>query len=163
MLMTLNLQQRTVMGICASLSVLFCLTFLYAGWQWHSDWVLAHQNLAASSIAKTDETANLITAIPSAHLFGKAFGEGDMPISSLQLSVTGILKVEGSDSSASKASISVEGQPSKIFQMGDKLPDGVKIYDIMDEAVVLENNGHLEKLPLARAPLQFKAREEMFP
>jgi len=94
-------------------------------------------------------------------LFGNTYSKnGDVPISDLELRVTGIVKVENETvGSASKAYISISGQPSKIFQVGDSLPYGVKVHDISFDAVILENGGHLEKLPLPRETLEFKPRE----
>ena len=60
----------------------------------------------------------------------------------------------------SKAYISIDGQPSKIYQVGESLPSGVKVYDITPNEVVLENDGNLEKLPLPREQLKFKPKLE---
>jgi hypothetical protein len=60
--------------------------------------------------------------------------------------------------SISKAYISISGQPGKIYQIGDNLPYGVKVYDITPDTVILENDGHLEKLPLPREKLLFKRK-----
>lgn len=152
---------RTVLriGILAALVVL--ITFIYSAWQWRNDWILAHQTVAKETVmVKTDSTSDLIAAITGDHIFGKSPSKlGDMPISNLQLHVTGIVKVDSNQSnSVSKAYISIAGQPSKIYQVGDTLPYGVKVNDITPDAVVLENDGHLEKLPLPRAQLKFKAK-----
>ena len=122
-------------------------------WQWHSDWVISHQEAITFS-STINKDADLISTLPDAHLFGRSLS--GVPITNLQLRVTGIVKGK-----VSKATISVAGETSKIFQVGDQLPDGVKIYEIMPNAVILENEGQLERLPLPREPLQFKTREEM--
>ena len=80
-----------------------------------------------------------------------------MPVTNLQMRVTGIVKMSG-QSNSSKAYISVEGQPGKIYQEGDDLPNGVRIYTISDDAVILDIDGRFEKLPLPREKLQFKSR-----
>lgn len=161
MLTIINLTPRRLMGACLILVGLTGLTLLIALWQWHSDWKLSHSKVAAPIITDASETANLIAALPSAHLFGKSFADGgDMPISNLQLKVTGIMKANDENGNdVSKATISMGGEPSKIYQKGDTLPYGVKVYDITNDAVVLENDGHLEKLLLPRQPLQFKPRD----
>lgn len=150
--------QRGVIAICASFAALICLTLVYAFWQWHSDWVLVHQTTTIPSVTRSDEAADMIASIPSEHIFGKAFSKGgEVPITNLQLRVTGIVKVDAEDGiEFSKAYISISGQPSKIYQIGDSLPYGVKVYSISADAVILENDGHLEKLPLPREKLQFK-------
>lgn len=154
----INLTQRTMMGICIGLAALFGFTLLFTLWTWYEDWQLAHQMKArAMAIASNDETTNMIIAIPEAHLFGQT--DGDMPITSLQLRVTGIVKTgDEQDGSASKAYISISGQPSKIYKLGDDLPYGVKVYEITPDSVILENDGKLEKLPLPRERLEFKPR-----
>lgn len=156
-----QLTQKYVLGICAALGLLVGVTFLYSITQWHDDWVIAHQEIhAIPTVAASNETANMIAAIPDAHLFGKSFSNGgEVPITSLQLRVTGIVKVEGEGGSAnSKAYISIAGAPSKIYQIGDSLPYGVKVYDITANEVILENDSRLEKLPLPREKLEFKPR-----
>lgn len=149
--------QKAAPGIAISLAILVCLTLLYTAWQWYADWLFAHQAIElAPPPAVTDTTATM-NIIPEAHLFGQTLS-GDMPITSLQLRVTGIIKVEAEQNSAlSKAMISIAGQPSKIYRVGDILPLGVKIYGITQDAVVLENDGRLEKLPLPRPPLHFRS------
>lgn len=155
----LTLQQRTV-GLCAGLAVLVGITFLYATKQWYSDWVLAHQQPPAAVGLATDETATLIAGLPDSHLFGQDLTDtGNMPISSLQLKVTGIVKVENEQGrNVSKVYISSGGGATKIYQVGDIMPSGVKVYDISADAVILENDGKLEKLPLPREPLEFKPK-----
>lgn len=162
MIPTFTLQQRYVVGLCAGLSVLLFASLIYACWQWQKDWALAHATITETASIKTDETETLIAALPNEHLFGKAFStEGNVPITSLQLRVAGIVKINSPDSAAtSKAYISIAGQPSKIYQTGDNLPYGVKVHDIQPDAVILENDGHLEKLPLPREKLEFKPRNK---
>lgn len=144
------------------LAIITAALYLYASSQWHADWLLTHEPSHATTITQQDQTASLIAAIPDRHLFGKAFsGNGDdAPISSLQFKVTGIVKVANGDKlDISKAYISVDDKPAKIYEVGDSLPYGVTVYDIASDAVILENNGHLEKLPLPRSQLEFKPLE----
>ncbi len=150
-----------MIALCMSIVVLVSFTFFYSAWQWRSDWILAHQTTSAvPTIAKTDDTAETIAAIPDDHLFGKLLSKtGEVPITNLQLRVTGIVKVDAEQSGLfSKAYISISGQPSKIYQAGDSLPYGVKVYDITPDTVILENDGRLEKLPLPRERLKFKPK-----
>lgn len=157
-LTNIHFSQRTMIGICISMAVLVVGTFFYATWQWGSDWLITHQKIQSPPIiSKTDEMANMIASIPDKHLFGQAVAKTDMPITNLQLRVTGIVKVESEQyGTFSKAYISISGQPSKIYQIGDSLPYGVKVYDITADTVILENDGQFEKLPLPREPLKFK-------
>lgn len=154
--MLLNLTQKNITILCSTLAGCIVVTLAYTLWQWHYDWLLTHQPASTlDSIVKINDTTELIAAIPSEHLFGKSFASA-MPITNLQFRVTGIVKA---DNEASKAYISIAGQPSKIYQLGDDLPEGVKIYAITANAIILENDGHLEKLPLPREQLQFRPRE----
>lgn len=161
MMININLKQQTILAICVSLGILMLLTMGFAAWQWHEDWVIAHKTTNLKDLQPSkDETNAIIAAIPEAHIFGQALSKvGQVPITNLQLRVTGIVKMETERvGTPSKAYISISGQPSKIFQVGDSLPYGVKVYDIISNAIILENKGHLEKLPLPRESLEFKSR-----
>lgn len=160
-MININITQRVVLSTWIVLAIITALLFVYASSQWHADWVLAHETAKAAPIPSQDQTSSLIASIPKKHLFGQAFsGLGDAPISSLQFKVTGIVKVaNGKEGDLSKAYISIDSGPAKIFEVGDSLPYGVKVYDIAPDAVILENNGHLEKLPLPRQALEFKPFE----
>lgn len=156
-MININLNRHTVLAICASLMLLVGITLSYALWQWHRDWLLAHQEtITVSPLATIDETAEMIAAIPSYHLFGQSFSNGTVPITNLQLRVTGIVKSFHEANGGSKAYISISGQPGKIFQVGDNLPYGVKVYEITPDTVILQNDGRLEKLPLPREKIKFK-------
>ncbi|MFZ2315214.1 MAG: type II secretion system protein N [Gammaproteobacteria bacterium] len=151
------LPQRVLLSILLGLSLLVAITFIYVCWQWYDDVKLASTSSTQVALPTSDTTAALIASVPESHLFGK--GVSGLPITSLQLLVTGIVKIDDEHGSHSKAYISISGQPSKIYQTGDELPGGVRLYDISNDTVILENDGELEKLPLPRQPLQFKARE----
>lgn len=151
------LPQRVLLGILLGLSLLVAMTFIYVSWQWYDDIKLANSSSAKITLPASDTTNTLIASVPESHLFGK--GVSGLPITSLQMLVTGIVKIDDEHGSHSKAYISISGQPSKIYQTGDELPGGVRLYDISNDTVILENDGELEKLPLPRQPLQFKARE----
>lgn len=151
----LNFTQKNMILLCAILTLLVGSTLFYSLWQWHTDWLFTHQPVPVTTqAAKTNETSLLIAAIPKEHLFGKSVAN-DVPITNLQFRVTGIVK---SDNESSKAYISIANQPSKIVRTGDSLPYGVKVYAITKDAIILENEGRLEKLPLPREPLEFKPR-----
>lgn len=153
--LNIHLTHRTMMGICIGLAILVCITFTYGAWQWRNDWILVHENSAKLPVIAKNDTNELIASIPDNHIFGKAMSQ--MPVTNLQMHVTGIVKMSG-HSGTSKAYISVEGQPGKIYQEGDDLPNGVSINSISDDAVILDIEGRLEKLPLPREKLQFKSR-----
>jgi general secretion pathway protein C len=155
----MQLNQRYMLGACAALGVTVAATFIYVMSAWYLDWKLAHQTAAPVISSDTDANARLIASIPNLHLFGLS-ATRDMPVTNLQLRVTGIAReANAQNENVSKAYISTSGQPSKIYQVGDSLPDGVKIYEITPDTVILENAGQLEKLPLPREKLKFKPRD----
>jgi type II secretory pathway component PulC len=152
------LTQQRMLALCALLATLVFFTLFYTSWQWHTDWTLTHQSTNILPVTMiTDNTAAMIAAIPDAHLFGRSIAKnGEVPVTNLQFTITGIVKVNNeAGHTVSKAYISTSGQPSNIYQIGDTLPYGVKVYDITPDTVILENNGQLEKLPLARERLHF--------
>lgn len=155
----LQMNQRYLMGGVTALAVLVAASYLYVFSAWYLDWQLAHHTPAPTVKLDIDANARLIAAIPEQHLFGIS-ATGDMPVTNLQLRVTGIAReIDANNENISKAYISIAGSPSKIFQVGDILPDGVKIYEITSDTVILENAGQLEKLPLPREKLEFKPRD----
>lgn len=157
-----HFSHRIVMGICIAMASLVGITFSYSIWQWHNDWVLTHQQKTAALpiIPSPSEASDIIAAIPGDHIFGKSIAKlGQMPISNLQMRVTGIVKVSEQSGLISKAYISISGEASKIYKVGDSLPYGVKVYDITPDAVILENDGKFEKLPLPREKLKFKHKK----
>lgn len=157
----LSHSRKAALSLCLAVAGLTGITLIYSLVQWRSDWLLSREQvISAPAIVKASSSTGQTAAVPGDHLFGKSLTKlGEMPISNLQLQVTGIVKVSNSRAGVvSKAFISIAGQPSKIFRVGDSLPYGVKIYEITADAIVLENNGHFEKLPLPRERLQFKQR-----
>jgi hypothetical protein len=159
MVLNINLPQQAINAIYGGLVLIIGITLIACLTQWHDDWNIAHQT-APSTEQLQNKTVNLIAAIPGNHLFGKPAG-GKIPISSLELRVTGIVKVEDEQGNeVSKAYISQSGQPAKIYQVGDSITNGVKIHSITTDTIILDNGGELEKLPLPRQPLVFKPRDD---
>lgn len=160
--MKINLQNKyTPLLISALLLVVMVTTITAIGLRWRADWQLSHQiNHQPPPIANTNITATLIASLPEQHLFGQSIANGILPITNLQLKLVGIVDVND-EPKDSKAYISIAGQPDKIFQVGDRLPYGVIVYDITPDSVILQNDGHLEKLTLERQQLVFKKIEEV--
>src|SRR3990167_1369044 len=151
------LKEQAHRGLYALFAGLIGLTFLYAALTWKSDFVLAHGESALKATTPPIALQEVKTpSLPEQHVFGQSFSKNEVPISNLQLIITGIVKGEGE---TSKVYLSLAGQPSKIYQEGDHLPYGVKIYAITADTIILENNGQLEKVPLRREHLVFKPRE----
>lgn len=153
-------QAQLLMGANAVIVMLAIITLIFNIQQWRADWQLTHTSIAPQTMTMLNQNAALIAEVPTLHVFGKPLQTAsDVPVSSLELRITGIAKnTRPSEQNTSKAYISISNQPSKIFHVGDTISFGVKLYDIIDDAVVVENNGRLEKLPLVRNKLDFKPR-----
>ncbi len=122
-----------------------------------------YSDLFASSLASrsksdsviVDNTMRFIALLPEEHLFGKiGVNDGALPITSLQLSLIGVVKSD--PDTKSRVIISEAGQPGKVYAIGDSLSSGIIVNSISDDGVLLENDGHLEKLPLHRQGLTFQ-------
>lgn len=154
-------QQHRLILLGASL-VITCAFLGYTLITWYDDWQLSHAPLPTYHLPKQTDKAALIEMLPEQHLFGQGLTPmGEMPISNLQLRVMGISKGMNENSATSQALIAIADGASKVYKIGDSLPDGVKIYAIAADAVVLENDGRLEKLPLPRETLVFKPRQTL--
>jgi type II secretory pathway component PulC len=125
---------------------------------WYADYDLAQRmpTVSVSTLDVADQAATLIAQIPQRHLFGDAarVSQTTIPITSLQLRLIGVIKADAKN--ASRVIISEAGQTGKVYQVGDQLVGGVKVSGIVEDGVILDNGGHLEKLPLQRAPLVFQ-------
>jgi type II secretory pathway component PulC len=101
--------------------------------------------------------AQLLKQIPSWHLFGQApitpVNEQDVPLSSLNLTLNGIFYQK--DHKKSQAIITDANGNSKLYKVGDIVPGGVTLYDILPNSVIVESNGQLEKITLSGRELQF--------
>lgn len=147
--------------LCCVNTILIISILFYFGSQWREDWLCCHTAPPkAQKPSMNSDTPQLVATITENHLFGHAIKKvGEVPTTSLQLQVTGIVKLLQNGTAHSKAYISIAGQPSKIVQPGDELPYGVKVYDITAHAVIVENNGRLEKILLPREKLKFHPLE----
>lgn len=155
-----SFQIRQQNAMIISIGLLFCFIFslLIALHAWYQDWQLTQIKVVPPLLTSKNDMAALITAIPEVHLFGQTINNAQVPVSSLQLKVTGIVSTDDNKGAGSKVYISAEGQPGKIYKTGEIVSHGVKVYEISKNTVILENNGKLEKLPLVREKLQFKSR-----
>lgn len=136
-------------------SLLLSVTFIETLFSWHEDLTLAQKN----QIVTTHEMnfSQAITDIPKQHLFGDAnISDNYVPITSLQLRLVGIIK--SIPDNLSHVMIAEKDNAGKVYAIGDSLPSGIRVYAINNDGVILENAGHLEKLPLSRPSLIFGDR-----
>jgi type II secretory pathway component PulC len=145
-------------GMVAFVAVALLLVYALGAtlFSWYSDLksvpVTQKEERSASMMSSEGQ---LINDLPKQHLFGQAAGEDAfLPITSLQLRLTGILK--DVNDKRSKVIIAEGGQPGKVYVVGDTLLSGIVINAINEDGIVLEHSGRLEKLPLTREALAFK-------
>lgn len=124
---------------------------------WHSDIKLTKAKSVIEVIPASSQTPDYVKQIPEWHLFGNATKVDDttvLPVTSLQLRLIGI--VQSIPEKYSSVIVSEANQAGKVYLVGDVLPVGVKVNAIIEDGVILENAGRLEKLPLQRQPLSFQ-------
>jgi type II secretory pathway component PulC len=119
---------------------------------------VSHKNISPQStpiLVLKDQTMSLIEHIPQRHLFGNT-GEtqSTLPIARLPFALIGIMQSTSKNNSS--AIISEAGETGKLYQTGDMLSSNIKISEIKSSGVIVNNNNHLEKLPLQRSPLVFQ-------
>jgi type II secretory pathway component PulC len=157
-LLTTEWGKRVGWAMLVIMGLLAFLTLISTPYYWYSDLKLARTHVTSSSDYSTSEQlAMLSKQIPQWHLFG--IGPDDaqtdtIPITSLQLKLVGVIKALPEN--MSRVIISESGQPGKVYQVGDKITAGVKIYLIMEDGVILQNGARQEKLPLQRSTLIFQ-------
>ena len=150
--------------ICSALLiVLTLLTFVSMTTSWWADAKLASPSPGMAETLKDLSTplTELSEVVQKAHLFGyHPQASAAMPVTSSELHLMGIIQVgtqdEGADNTASKAIVSANGGVGKVYQVGAIFPNGIKLNAIHPDSIVLDNGGHLERLPLQRKMLEKK-------
>ncbi|OAI47037.1 hypothetical protein AYO45_06000 [Gammaproteobacteria bacterium SCGC AG-212-F23] len=123
--------------------------------EWYNDVGLVFSS--PKSVTLSDSLLQQVAEIPNMHLFGQYGVEnGFLPVTALQIHLVGVLKATPEE--ASRVIISEAGKPGRVYQVGDVLESGVRIEAITDDGVILENAGHMEKLPLQRPALLFQGK-----
>lgn len=141
-----------------ALSMVFCVgiflyIFIHTIFIWHADLNLSKNSTYQYNFVKTPALS--FNEILRWHLFGiNLTSTTFVPVTNLQLQLVGIMKAANEQDS--RAIISVNGQKAKIYRIKDIIISDVKIISIYTNAILLENGGQIEKLPLNRNPLLFK-------
>lgn len=148
--------KRASLGTLILFALFSLITLIETFVAWDDDFFLACSHAETTQSNAGDDVLKAIAQIPNNHLFGDAniANQGYVPITSLQLHLVGIVK--SADINQSHIIISDGSQPGKVYAIGDSLPSGIRVYAINDDGVILDNSGHLEKLPLARQRLEFQ-------
>lgn len=157
-LFTTRWGQRCGRGAVLVLSLFLIYLLITTLITWRADFLILHGQQPITQTAAKDDMTKWIASIPQQHIFG-APGQMEqqkvLPVTSLQLRLMGVIKAD--PEKFSRVIISEGGKPGKVYGIGDTLPaSGVRINAITPDGVILENGGRLEKLPLARQPLQFQ-------
>ncbi|HVE43614.1 MAG TPA: type II secretion system protein N [Gammaproteobacteria bacterium] len=152
----MNIYQRHSIIICILLVATLVALVIFSLHRWRADWQLAHPQPMPIKVSASSHNAALLTA--AENLFGQSPTDTSRTFfSHLPFQLLGIVKADDNAKTSSKAYISTTKGISKIYQIGDMLPYGMKIYAITAHAVIVENDGHLESLSLQRRKLTFKS------
>lgn len=133
--------------------ILFCWTLATTVTGWYGDFK-APAKTSTKQMAANNTEALLINEIPTQHIFGQADNDEFLPLTNLQVRLTGILR--DPNDGKSKVIVAEGDGPGKVYGVGDSLVSGITISAINDDGIVIEHNGHLEKLPLTRTQLTFE-------
>lgn len=158
-LLTTAWGRRAGIITAALMAFIFSLILIREMYYWWSDSHILKTPGQIVTISSNKEILNqLIAEIPNKHLFGnpEVTKSEVLPITSLQLRLVGVIK--DVNAGASGVIISESGRPGKVYRIGDSLTSGVKVHEITEDGVILENGGRLEKLRLDRQPLIFKSK-----
>jgi len=103
-----------------------------------------HQNQAASG-------PDLLSYPLFGQYIPKDTDKSAIPKTLLNLKLIGVLKAH--DKKFSQTTIQVVGGQEKNYAIGDTLPGGAKIINILDDSVFLMHNGRVEKLSFPQSSL----------
>lgn len=124
---------------------IFALLIIYSLWQMLAAFKINDHEINA---VNTKITVPMVADISQQHLFGQ-FDENlaDLPTTQLQLTLQGIA-MGLVDSEGSRALISTPSQPAKVYKIGERVPGGATIRQILRDRVILDDNGRFESLNL---------------
>lgn len=97
-----------------------------------------------------------VAEIPTWNLMGasivKPANNEEVPKSTLHLTVVGIL--HASDPQYSQVIIASDSN-AQVYSVGEEIDNGVKVYEILANSVIISRDGKLEKIELPKQLLQF--------
>jgi len=146
--------------IALALALLLLLNGLWSG-------VMSLRSAAVASLpnSATEFARVSVQPLPNIgawHLFGFYHPPAVLPslTATSQLSATHLpLTLAGifadTDPKRSKALIAFSGQPPKSYGVGQEVPGGAKVYEILPDRVILQVGNQLERLDLPIKPLHF--------
>ena len=160
----LSHQHAKIIGytLC-SLSILWVLLNLV-----QTSAILFYRPPASTSTIKVQantQQAALLGQVASWHLFGQtppaSINENNLPSSSLNLSINGIFYQ--TNKKLSQALITDANGKTALYKIGDIVPGGVTLYDILPDQVIIQSNNTLEKLSLPDRELPFASPPQGLP
>lgn len=114
---------------------------------------------ASAPTAQTDPllsaTVKPLPDVASWHLFGDygVIRAGMLPITELDLKLEGVFYA--TDPKRSLVLVSSPNVKLKPYRVGDKLPGGAKIKEILPNGVIIDYDNQLQNLPLKKPTLEF--------
>jgi len=111
----------------------------------------------AGAIAPPANRSVNVAAITNAHLFGNAEPEpvaatgADAPQTSAPLVLTGIIAADNPKNGF--AIVGESATSAKVYAVGDNLPGGVRLHEVLGDRILIERNGQIESLALPRQML----------
>lgn len=127
---------------------------------------ILHPKLAVASIsAENSATVNLphnttpSLNVASLHLFGIA-ADTSIPQSTLDLKLVGLYAAP--NDSQSEAIIADATNAQNIYKVGATLPGGATIKQILPNCVIIDYNGHLQRLVLPDDKLKFAPSKSLW-
>jgi general secretion pathway protein C len=129
---------------------LFALLIIYSLWQVVTIFKIADYKI---NLVNTQIVIPTVADISPQHLFGQ-YDENlsNLPSTQLKLTLQGIA-MGVIDSEGSRALIAAPNQPAKVYKIGDSLPGGAVIHEILRDRVILNDSGRFENLNLPVPPV----------
>lgn len=156
--------RRVAWGLVIALAFILITTILGTVSAWKSDANLSQAQSHINIFPDKEDVMDTILHIPQQHLFGEAHSQlrnTVLPVTSLQLRLEGVMM--GLPEQFSRVIISRGSQSGKVYYIGDHVISGVIVHSIMQDGVVLDNHGRLEKLSLPRLALSFQGMPRSLP
>ena len=111
----------------------------------------------SATLVQSSRTQSVdVAAIAGAHLFGESHIEAprqdaaNAPQSNLPLVLVGIIAAD--DPRDGLAILGENAAGAKVYAVGDNVPGGAKLHQVLSDRVIIDRNGQLESLMLPRQP-----------
>lgn len=146
--------KRVAFGAIGLAALLLLLSLIHG-----IGWLVTLSSQSNAAVETVKISSKPLPNIADMHLFGlhqvavAPSQVASLPQTTLQLTLNGLFA--NANVKKSRALISAPGHSMKSYRVGDTLPGGATVYEILTDGVILQRNGHLEKLTLPGKPLKF--------